>query len=60
VEFHNPRTRAGVFFSLLNQELLPKNTLLPRTRINPTEKIPQEQKELYGYLSGALVEALRR
>jgi Holliday junction resolvasome RuvABC endonuclease subunit len=42
---------------LLKQELLPKNTPLPRIRINPTEKIPQELKELYGYLSGALVEA---
>jgi AbiU2 len=30
---------------------------LPRIRINPSEKIPQELKELYGYLSGALVEA---
>jgi AbiU2 len=34
-----------------------KNTGLPRIRINPSEKIPQELKELYRYLSGALVEA---
>src|SRR5262249_1438446 len=30
---------------------------MPRIRINPSEKIPQELKELYGYLCGAVVEA---
>jgi AbiU2 len=30
---------------------------MPRIRIRPTDKIPPELKELYGYLSGALVEA---
>jgi Holliday junction resolvasome RuvABC endonuclease subunit len=44
-------------FALPKQRLSHKNSDLVRIRVNPSEKIPEELKELYGYLSGALVEA---
>jgi hypothetical protein len=43
--------------SLTQTRAFAKNTGLPRIRINASEKIPQELRKLYGYLSGALVEA---
>jgi hypothetical protein len=46
-----------VFLRCPNKGLSYKNSGLARIRINPSEKIPRELQELYGYLSGALVEA---